>query len=105
MHQWYRINANEITDSHKMPLCNELTVHMLPLPSAEPFEINAVETIARLTLSPTHKDHPYDICTQSIYSNSTLTNNNTNNSPLNNNVHTVQQYCTSPLLSYNNLVW
>ena len=44
-HQWYTINANEITGSHKTALCNELTIHMVPLPSAEPLEVNAVETI------------------------------------------------------------
>ena len=58
---------------------------MVPLPSAEPLGVNAVETIARLTLSQTHKDHPNDTHTQSIYSKST--NNNTNNSPQNNTVH------------------
>ena len=52
-HQWYRINPNEITDNHKIELCNDLTVHMVSIPSAEPWEVNAVETIARLTLSQT----------------------------------------------------
>ena len=32
-HQWYRINSNKITDNHKIAFCNDLTVHMLPLPS------------------------------------------------------------------------
>ena len=48
-HQWYRINANEIADTHKIALGNDLTVHMAPLPPAEPLEVNAVETIERLT--------------------------------------------------------
>ena len=67
--EWYRINSNEITDNHKIVLCNDLTVHMVPLPSAESSEVNAVKTVAILTLSETHKDHPNDTHTQSIYSN------------------------------------
>ena len=50
-------------------------------------EVNAVETIARLTLLQTHKDHPNDTHTQSTYSNSTLTNNDIHNSPQNNTVY------------------
>ena len=80
-HQWYRINANEITDNHKIALCNDPTVHMVPLPSVEPSEVNTVETIARLTLSQIHKNHANDAYVQSTYSNSTLTNNNINNLP------------------------
>ena len=86
-HHWYRINTNEITDNHKIALCNGLTVHMVPLPSAEPSEVNAVETVARTTHSHTPKDHPNDTHTESIYSNSTSTNNNRNNSPQNNAVY------------------
>ena len=59
---------------------------MVPLTSAEPLEVNTVKTVARLTLSQTHKDHPNDTHTQPIYSNSFLTNN-INNSPQNNIVH------------------
>ena len=44
-----------IPDNHKITLCNDPTVHMVPLPSAEPSEVNAVKTTARLTLSQTHK--------------------------------------------------
>ena len=65
-HQWYRINANEITDNHKIALCNTPTVHMVPLPLAEPSEINSVETIARLTHSQTSKD-PLTIPTHSLF--------------------------------------
>ena len=52
-HQWYRINTNEITDNHKIALCNDPTVHMLPVPPAEPSEVNAFKTTARLTFSET----------------------------------------------------
>ena len=34
----------KITDDHKIALCNDLTVHMVPLPSVSPLEVNAVET-------------------------------------------------------------
>ena len=57
---------------------------MVPLPSAEPPEINAVKTFERLTHSHTSKDHPNDNHPQNIYSNSTSTNSSTNNSPQNN---------------------
>ena len=85
--EWQRIIANEIADNHKIALCNDLTVHLVPLPLAEPSDINAVETIARLTLSQIHKDHANDAYTQSTYSNSALTSSNINNSPQNNTVH------------------
>ena len=45
MNQWYRINANEITDNYEIAFCNDTTVHMVPLPSAEHSKVNAVETI------------------------------------------------------------
>ena len=60
---------------------------MVPLSSVEPSEVIAVETIARLTYSQPSEDCPNDTNTQSIYSNSTSTNNYTNNSPQNNAVH------------------
>ena len=60
---------------------------MVPLPSSEPLEVNTFETIARLAFSPTHKGHLNNIHTETIYSNSTLTNNNINSSPQNNNVY------------------
>ena len=47
-YEWYRINSNDITDNHKIALCNDTTVHMVLLPPAEPLEINAFKTIARL---------------------------------------------------------
>ena len=36
------------------------TVHMVPLLSVEPLEVMVVETVARLTLSQIHEDHPND---------------------------------------------
>ena len=45
-HQWYKINANEILQNHKLALCDDQSPHMVPLPLA----INAFMTIARLTL-------------------------------------------------------
>ena len=71
---------------------------MLPLPSAEPPEVNAVETIARLTLSQIHEDHPNDTHTQSFYSSSTLTNNSINNSPQNNTIHPQDQPTSTVIL-------
>ena len=44
-HQSYRINTNEITDNHKIALCNDPTVHMVPLPPAEPPEVNTFEQL------------------------------------------------------------
>ena len=84
----------------KIALCNDLTVHMVPLPSAEPPEINADKTFERLTHSHTSKDHPNDNHPQNIYSNSTSTNSSTNNSPQT----MLSSYMTSSLLSYNNSV-
>ena len=65
---------------------------MVSLPSAEPLGVNAVETITRLTLSQTNKDHPNDTCILPAYNNSTLTSNNTSNSLQNNTVHPQEQF-------------
>ena len=73
---------------------------MVPLPSAEPSEGNAFETIAKLTLSQTYKNHPNNTHTQPIHSNSTLTNNNKNNSPQNNNVYAHDQ--STMIVQYDN---
>ena len=64
-----------------------MTVHKVPLPSAEPSEVNAGETIQRLTqlhISQTqlNNGHP-----QSIYSQALPSNNNTTNSPKNNTTY------------------
>ena len=64
-----------------------MTVPIVPLPSAEPSEANAVETFERLTHSHTSKNHPNDNCPQSIYSHASSTNNSTSNSPQNNAIH------------------
>ena len=50
-HQWYRINSNETSDNHQIALCNDQTVHIVPLPPAETLEINMFSTIARLTFT------------------------------------------------------
>ena len=66
-HQWNRINTNEVTDNHKVALCNDMTVHMIPLPPAELCEINAYTTIARLTFSQAQNEHltipAHNLCT------------------------------------------
>ena len=47
--QWYRINTNEITDSHNVAICNDASVNMVELSPAEPYEANIIETLARLS--------------------------------------------------------
>ena len=54
--QWYRINANEITNNYTIAICNEDSINMVPLPPAEPSEFNAFGTIARLSLSQNQMD-------------------------------------------------
>ena len=39
-HQWYKINANKIFDSYKLAPCDDHSTHMIPIPPAEPPEIN-----------------------------------------------------------------
>ena len=56
---------------------------MVPLPSAEPSEVNAVETIQRLTHLHTSKTHQHSTDPQSIYSQVSPTNDSTTNSPQN----------------------
>ena len=82
-HQWYCINTNEITDNHNIAICNDTTINMVPLPTAEPSESNAFERIARLSLSQNQREPPNDIQTQSISKTSILTNNNICNTPQN----------------------
>ena len=64
MHQWYRINNQEITDTHYITIYNDKTVHIVQLPTARPNETNAVETFARLSIqnNPT-KSKPTYQCT------------------------------------------
>ena len=44
-HQWYNINVNEILQNHKLALCDDQPVHMVPLPPVEPLAINAFMTM------------------------------------------------------------
>ena len=90
-HHWYRINVNEITNTHKIALSNDLTVHMVPLPPGKTLEVNAFETIARLTFTQTQNEHVNKTHTQPSYSSSYSTNKNINSSPQNNNVHSHNQ--------------
>ena len=75
-HQWYRINKNEITDNHNIAICNDTTINLVPLPSAEPLEFNVFEIIVRLSCSQNQRDLPNDIQTQAISNTSIPTNNN-----------------------------
>ena len=54
---------------------------MVPLPSAEPLEVNAFETTERLTHLYTSKTHQNNTCSQSIYNQASPTNDSTANSP------------------------
>ena len=38
-HQWYKITTNEILENHKITLCNNPAVHMVPIPPAEPHKL------------------------------------------------------------------
>ena len=74
-HQWYRTNTNEITDSHNITVCcNGTTLNMALLPTAEPFESNASETIVRLILSQDQRSQCSDIQRQVIPNISILCN-------------------------------
>ena len=56
---------------------------MVPLPSAESSEVNAVDIIERLTHPHTSNNHQSDKSPQSIYSLASPTNNSTTNAPQN----------------------
>ena len=58
---------------------------MVPIQPAEPSEINAFKTIARLTFLQTQNEQINNTHTLPMYSN--LTNQNTNSSPQNQNIH------------------
>ena len=58
---------------------------------AEPTEINAFTTMARLTFLQTKNEQPINIHTQPMYSDSTLAIQNTYNSPQNQNIHANDQ--------------
>ena len=66
-------------------------IYMVPLPTVEPSESNALKTIARLTLSQKQRELPNNNDTQPIHSNSILTNDNTCNPSPNNKVHSHNQ--------------
>ena len=57
-HQWYRVNNDEITDNHKIALCNDPAVHMVPLSSAAPSEVHAVEIVQRPSKTHHNNTHP-----------------------------------------------
>ena len=57
MHQWYKINVNEIVESHTLALCDDQSTHMVPLPPAKLPEINTFAAITRLTFLQT-QDEP-----------------------------------------------
>ena len=44
-HQWYKINVNETLQNHKLALCNDQSVYMVPLQPAELPAINAFKTV------------------------------------------------------------
>ena len=51
--QWWKINANEILEKHKLALYNDKLTHMVPITPAEPPEIDTFTTVARLTFLQT----------------------------------------------------
>ena len=91
IHQWYRINTNEITDDHNIAICNDTSINMVPLPQAEPLEFNTFKTIVNLSLSKNQRDLPNDIQTQTISNTSILTYNNLCNTSQNNTTQTNDQ--------------
>ena len=80
------------------------TVHMTPLPPAQPPEVNTFKTTARLTFAETQKEHVSNTQTQPIYSSSTSTSNNINSSPQNNNAHPYDQ-STVILQQFTSITW
>ena len=81
-----KINTNEILQSHKLALCHNHSICIIPIPPAEPPETNAFTTITILTFLQTQDEEDSDTNTQPMYR-ITLVNLNTNNSPQNHNVH------------------
>ena len=73
-----------VQDNHNLAPCNDPTINMVPLLTAEPSESNAFETVVRLLLSQKQRDLPNDIQTQDISYISILSNNNIYNTPQNN---------------------
>ena len=58
---------NEILESHKLALCDDQLTHMVPIPPAEPPEINTFTTIARLTFLQTQDVQVSHAHTQPMY--------------------------------------
>ena len=98
MHQWYKINANGILDSHKLALYDEQLIHMVPVPPAELPEMNTFTTITRLTFFQTQDEQVSNTCKHPMYSGIPLVNQNTNSS-----LQSQSTPKTNPLLSYSNL--
>ena len=60
-HQWYKINANEILENHKLALCDDQSTNMVVLP-AEPPETNAFTTITRLPFLQAQDEQVINTC-------------------------------------------
>ena len=91
IHQWYMINTNKITDNHKIAICNDTTINMVPLPPAEPSEFNTFERIVRLSLPQNQRDLPNSTQTQAIPYTSIITDDNIGNTPKNNMIQSHNQ--------------
>ena len=59
-HKWHRINTNESTDNDNIAICNDTTINMVPLSTAEPSKSSAFETFGILTLLQNQRDPPDD---------------------------------------------
>ena len=77
--------------SHKIALCDDQLTHMIPIPPAELPEIKAFPTITRLAFLQTKNEQVSNTCTQPMYSDITLVNQNSNSSPQNQNTHSHDQ--------------
>ena len=85
-HQWYKINANEILESHKLALCDDQSTHMVPVPPAELPEINAFTTVTKLIFLQDHDMQVINTHRQPMYNNIPSVNQNTNSSHQSHNV-------------------
>ena len=86
-HQWYKISANKILESHKLALWKDHLTHIGPKPPAKLPEINAFTTITGLTFLQTQDEQVSNTYTQPMYSDIVLVNQNTNSSLQNQYVH------------------
>ena len=85
--KWYKINANEILVSHKLVQYGDHTAQIVPFPPANLPETNAFTTVMRLTFLQAQDGQISDNHKQSMYSNITLVNQNTNSSHQSQDVH------------------